>query len=143
MTSDGTVTVERTLGHPVERVWRALTQQWLLAEWLMPNDFVAETGHRFTLKTEPMPHWNGVVECELLEIDPMSRLSYSWNTETPGGTPGLRTVVTFTLAETNGGTLLRVEQSGFRADQPENRRGAEFGWQRNLERLGMLLEGKS
>jgi uncharacterized protein YndB with AHSA1/START domain len=33
------IVVERDLPHPPEKVWRALTQSALVAEWLMPNDF--------------------------------------------------------------------------------------------------------
>jgi uncharacterized protein YndB with AHSA1/START domain len=34
------VIIERELPHPAERIWRALTQPHLLAEWLMKADFV-------------------------------------------------------------------------------------------------------
>jgi len=26
----------------------------------------------------PAPNWNGVVDCEVREVDPMQRLSYNW-----------------------------------------------------------------
>ena len=138
--ADETVVIERTFKHPVERVWRALTQDWLLAEWLMANDFAPTVGHKFKLTTAPMPHWNGVVDCKVVEVEPMRALTYSWNTDAPDGAPGLRTLVRFTLQAQGDATLLRVEQSGFRADQPDNRRGATYGWQRNLERLDAALE---
>ena len=38
-----------------EKVWRCLTDSELLARWLMPNDFHAEVGHRFTFRTESSP----------------------------------------------------------------------------------------
>jgi uncharacterized protein YndB with AHSA1/START domain len=140
-TGRDTVVIERLFNHPPERVWRALTQQWLIAEWLMANDFRPDVGHRFTLKTTPMPYWDGVVECEVLEIEPMSRLVYSWNTNAPDGAVGLETIVQFTVTETDSGTLVRIEQSGFRADQPDNWRGAQYGWGRNLQRLAEQLVG--
>jgi uncharacterized protein YndB with AHSA1/START domain len=65
--------VERSFANSAEKVWRALTQQWLLDEWLMPNDFAPEVGRRFKLTSEPMPHWDGVVESEVLEIEPQHR----------------------------------------------------------------------
>jgi uncharacterized protein YndB with AHSA1/START domain len=135
-----TVVVERSFAHPAEKVWRALTQQWLLSEWLMPNDFAPELGRRFKLTSEPMPHWDGVVEGEVLEVEPHHRLVYSWNTAATDGGAGLRTVVTWTITPTEHGVTLRIEQSGFRADQPDNLRGARFGWQRNLERLAKALD---
>ena len=45
----------------------------------MKNDFTPTVGAKFTFRTQPMPHWNGVVECEVLAVEPHQRLSYSWN----------------------------------------------------------------
>jgi uncharacterized protein YndB with AHSA1/START domain len=73
------VIVERELPHPPEKVWRALTQAALMEEWLMKNDFEPVVGHRFNLRSQPMPHWNGVTDCEVLVVEPYKRLSYSWN----------------------------------------------------------------
>ena len=89
-----------------------------------------------------MPHWNGEVACEVLEIEPERTLAYAWNTEAADGAEGLRTIVRFELFARDAGTLLRIEQSGFRADQPENLRGAKFGWIRNLDRLNVSLEAQ-
>jgi len=54
------VVVEREIAHPPEKIWRALTQPHLIAEWLMKNDFQAVAGHRFNLRGE----WGGVLDCE-------------------------------------------------------------------------------
>lgn len=54
----------------------------------------------------------------------------------------LRSVVTRTLRATSTGTHLRMEQSGFRADQQQAYRGATYGWQRffaDLERVVGVL----
>ena len=64
-----TLVVEREFAHPPERLWRALTQSDLLAEWIMPNDFRAEVGERF----EMMAEW-GKVEGEVLAIEPLRSL---------------------------------------------------------------------
>ena len=40
---------------PPRDVWRTLTDRDLLAQWLMPNDFEARVGHRFTFRTDPAP----------------------------------------------------------------------------------------
>jgi uncharacterized protein YndB with AHSA1/START domain len=130
-----TVVIEREMPHPPEKVWRALTQPALIAEWLMKNDFRAEVGHSFSLRTDPMPHWDGVVDCEVLVVEPLRCLSYTWNTSGPGGGVGLRTVVTLTLTATTGGVRLRLEQSGFRPEEERNFAGARYGWQHNLGRL--------
>jgi uncharacterized protein YndB with AHSA1/START domain len=67
-----------------------------------------------------MPHWNGVTDCEVLVVEPNERLSYSWNASGEEAETGLKTVVTWTLIRTNGGTLVRMEQSGFRPGQEAN-----------------------
>jgi uncharacterized protein YndB with AHSA1/START domain len=134
------ISLEFDLPHPPAKVWRALTEPELLAKWLMPTDMQPIVGKTFTFKA-PLPagstRWDGVVNCEMKEKDPHKRLSYSWR----GG--GIDTVVTWTLEATpNGGTLLRLEQSGFRPDKGEARyfEGAKMGWQRMAgQRLAEVL----
>jgi len=129
MTETRSVVIERDMPHPPEKVWRALTTQPLIEDWLMANDFQARVGHRFTLRTNPVGGWNGVIECEVLAVEPPERLSYSW------ASMGLESVVTFTVAPTASGARLRMEQSGFPADATQNLRGAEYGWNNFLDRL--------
>lgn len=135
-----TVVMERELPHQPEKVWRALTESALLEDWLMKNDFEPVVGRKFTFRAQPMPQWNGVVDCEVLAIEPCKRLAYAWGVGDDPAT-GFRTIVTWTLTPTQSGVILRMEQSGFRADQEANRRGAEFGWRRFLDGLARVLEG--
>jgi uncharacterized protein YndB with AHSA1/START domain len=139
-TATRSVVVEREMPHPPEKIWRALTQGPLIEQWLMQNDFRPVVGHGFTFRTAPMPHWNGVVDCEVLVVEPHERLSYSWNTSGEGA-GGLRTVVTWTLTPTHGGTQVRMEQSGFRAEDEANYRGAGYGWQRFVGGLARVAAG--
>ena len=135
-TATRSVIMERTMPHPPAKVWRALTQGPLIEEWLMKSDFQPVVGHRFTFRATPMPQWDGIVSCEVLAVEPDSRLSYSWNTSA-----GMKTVVTWTLTSASGGTLVRMEQSGFRPDEENNLRGARYGWQRNMEALERVATG--
>jgi len=124
--------IEKEMPYPPEKIWRALTEGALLKEWLMDNDFQPVVGHKFTFRSTPRPNWNGVIECEVLAVEPSKRLSYSW------GSLGLGTVVVWTLVATEGGTLVRMEQSGFGPDREANYKGAKYGWQKfigNLERV--------
>ena len=123
------VIVEKEFPHPPEKVWRALTDSSLIAQWLMSNDFEPVTGHAFTLRADPVPNWNGIIDCKVLEVDPSKTLSYTW------GTMGMGSVVTFTLTPTDAGTHLRVEQAGFRPDQEQNYRGAMYGWKSFMGKL--------
>jgi uncharacterized protein YndB with AHSA1/START domain len=122
-----TVTVERDIPHPPEKLWRALTQPHLIEEWLMKNDFKPAVGHKFKLSGD----W-GAATCEVLEIVPQKTLSYTWSAM------GLESVVTFTLTRTGNGTHLRMDQAGFRPDQQQAYHGAQWGWQKffgNLEEV--------
>lgn len=129
-----TVTVERAIAHPPEKLWRALTQPHLIAEWLMNNDFSPEIGHRFQLRGE----WGGVLDCEVLEIEPYETLAYTWDFAHDDPAFALKSVVTFTLTPTGTGTLLRVEQTGFRPEQKQAFGGAKLGWQQFLGKLEEL-----
>jgi uncharacterized protein YndB with AHSA1/START domain len=128
------VVVEREIPHPPEKIWRALTQPHLIEEWLMKNDFKPVVGHSFTLRANPQPNWSGVIDCEVLAVEPNKAVSYTW------GTMGVKTIVTLTLTPTGTGTNLRVEQSGFAPDRPQNYQGAKFGWQKFLGNLEKVLE---
>jgi uncharacterized protein YndB with AHSA1/START domain len=129
------VVVEREFPFPLEKLWRALTQPHLIEEWLMKNDFKPAVGHHFNLRGE----WGGVLDCEVLAIEPNRELSYTWNHAHDDAAYNLTSVVTFTLTPTSMGTHLRMEQSGFRRDQPKAFGGAKFGWQKFLENLEQLL----
>lgn len=137
------IVIERELPHPPEKVWRALTQGALIEEWLMKNDFRPVVGHKFNFRAEPMPQWNGVVDCEVLIVEPNKQLSYSWNASGDEAANGLKTIVTWTLTPADGGTHIRMEQSGFRPEDERFFQGANYGWQKmvaGLERVTAGLE---
>ena len=135
------IVIEREMPHPPDKVWRALTQGPLVEEWLMKNDLQPVVGHRFNFRATPMPHWNGVVDCRVLVVEPNQRLSYSWNASGEEAADGLKTVVTWTLTPTNAGVLVRMEQSGFRPEDETNYQGANYGWQRYLGGLERAVAG--
>ena len=58
----------------------------------MENDFQPVVGHKFTFRSTPVPNWDGIIDCEVLVVEPNKKLSYSW------GTLGLESVVVWTLA---------------------------------------------
>lgn len=99
--------------YPIWSVWKALTSAQALEEWLMPNDFVARVGHHFTMRSSPRDGWNGIIECEVVTLEPPHRVAYTWR----GGGEHSRidTLVTFTLSAEQEQTRLRLEHSGFAA----------------------------
>ena len=134
-TQTRSVVVEREIAHPPEKLWRALTQPHLIEAWLMKNDFAPVVGHRFNLRGE----WGGVLDCEILAVEPHKTLSYSWDFKHDDPAFDLRSVVTFTLTPTSTGTHLHMEQSGFRPDQKQAYGGAHSGWKSFLENLDQVL----
>src|SRR6201996_2095658 len=123
-----TVVVEREIPYAPEKIWRALTQPHLIEEWLMKNDFEPTADRKFKLTGD----W-GSVDCRVLKLQPHQSLSYSWAAH------GLESVVTWTLTPTSKGTTLRMEQSGFRADQTQFYQGAKMGWDNFFAKLEQVL----
>jgi len=135
--------VERVLPHSREKIWRALTEGSLLAQWVMPNDFQPVVGTRFTFRTGPQAHWNGVAEGQVQTVMPLEELSYQWNISGQDARQTLETVVTWTLTPVSGGVLLRMEQSGFQVQNELNYQGASVAWPGFLVRLEHLLTALS
>ncbi len=127
-TETRSVVVEREISHPPEKIWRALTQPHLIAEWLMKNDFKPVVGHGFNLRAD----W-GAIDCRVMAVEANKTLAYTW------AAYGLESVVTWTLTPTSTGTHLRMEQSGFGPDQKQAYHGARQGWQQFLANLEQVL----
>jgi uncharacterized protein YndB with AHSA1/START domain len=128
------ISFEFDLHHSPKKVWRALTDPALLAEWLLPVvDHKLEPGAAFTFKAQPQPGWDGTVNCRFLEIEAQRKLSLRWVVG------DIDTVVTFTLTPTPSGTCLSLVQSGFKPDQKQAFGGARYGWKMMGERLVDLL----
>jgi uncharacterized protein YndB with AHSA1/START domain len=106
------VVLERTYPHAPERVWRALTDPTAIADWLMtPHGFEPRVGCRFQFRVpKPPPGWRGIVDCEVLVVDPPRTLAYSWQGE-PKHRP---TKVTWTIEPAPEGAHLKLVHSGFR-----------------------------
>jgi uncharacterized protein YndB with AHSA1/START domain len=137
--STRTLVIERVFPHPPEKLWRALTESPLLAQWMMNNDFEPVVGRKFQFRADPAPNWNGVVDCEVLSVDPPHCLSYNWGVGGSGS--GLQWVVLFTLTPAEGGTHVRMEQSGFGPDQQAAYQGANYGWQKFFGNLDRVIGG--
>jgi uncharacterized protein YndB with AHSA1/START domain len=128
------ISFEFDLHHEPEKVWRALTDPVLLAEWLLPVlDLKLEPGAAFTFTAQPQPGWDGSVNCRILEIEAHRKLSYTWVVG------DIDTVVTFALTPTASGTRLSLVHSCFRPDQKRNFGGARYGWKMMGGKLVDLL----
>lgn len=101
----------------------------------MKNDFQPTVGHHFKLRGE----WGGVLDCEVLVVEPNKTLSYTWNFAHDDAAYSLQSVVTFTVTPTSTGTHLRMEQAGFGKHQKQAYGGAKAGWKQFFDNLEQLL----
>lgn len=131
------VSFELDLRHSPQKVWRALTDPTLLAEWLLPvvdSKLDLARGAAFTLKAPAQPGWDGIVNARFVEIETHKKLSYTWRVG------DMDTVVTFALTPTDAGTHLSLVQSGFKPHQKNNFGGARYGWRLMGGKLIDLLD---
>jgi len=128
------IAFEFELPHPPQKVWRALTDPVLLAQWLLPVlDLKLQPGAAFRFQAPAQPGWDGTVNCRLLEIDAQNKLTWAWVVG------DIDTVVTFTLTPTPSGTRLSLVQSGFKPHQKQNFAGARYGWKMMGGKLADVL----
>jgi uncharacterized protein YndB with AHSA1/START domain len=130
-----TLVVEKLFSHSPEKLWRALTESSLIAQWLMNNDFVPEVGRKFQFRSQPVPNWDGLIDCEVLIVEPLKKLAYTW------ATMGATFNVLWTITPENGGTHVRMEQSNFGPGMEQAYGGAKYGWNSFLNKLEKVLDG--
>ena len=96
----------------------------------MQNDFRPEVGHKFTFRTAPLPYWNGVVDAEVLLVEPHVRLAYRWDASGDEAADGLKTVVNWTLTPV-----------GLPVGGRDHYQGTHHGWQRFVADLERVTAG--
>jgi uncharacterized protein YndB with AHSA1/START domain len=107
--------IVREYPHPPEKLWRLLVDPALVPLWTStgkgarPVGFSPVVGTRFRYVAKPMPGWNGIVECEVLEVREPFLLRYSWL----GGEKDDLTMVTNRLEPHGSGTRFVWDHTGF------------------------------
>ncbi|MER6527778.1 SRPBCC domain-containing protein [Streptomyces sp. NPDC001508] len=142
-----TIRVDQFLPHPPAKVWRALTEPELLAQWQMPGaeQFRLEVGHRYRMTSVPRPHsrFSGVVDVLVLAYDVERMLSVRWTDADPANPADW--TITWTLEQEGRGTRLFLVHEGFDPDDPAQmmaRKIMDGGWRKHVMRsLGQTLEG--
>lgn len=130
--STTSIRLEQLIPQPPARVWAALTDPALLAQWWAPGDIRPVVGHGFRMDMGP---W-GQQPCQVLAVQPQQLLSYSFAPDT------LHTAITWRLQPEGEGTRLSLEHAGFDIGQPLGQQayqGMGAGWPRVLARLAPLL----
>ncbi|WP_438035862.1 SRPBCC family protein [Sorangium sp. So ce204] len=137
------IVVDEVFPHTPEMVWKTLTTPALMGRWLMkPIGFEPTKGARFTYQTTPAGEWDGVIQCEVLEVTPNERLVYTWkggHAANAGYGSRLETVVTWTLTTVSGGTRLRLVHSGFQTPKNDHAlRKMSEGWPKVLQKIDAI-----
>lgn len=139
------VRVDQFLAHPPAKVWRALTEPELLAQWLMPGDFRLAVGHRYTMRASPIPAtgFSGIVQAEVLAFEPERMLRIGWRDADPSGAADADWTITFALHPEGTGTRLFLIHEGFDPDNPLQQKARTImggGWRAHtMRRLDILL----
>ncbi|MGC4021054.1 MAG: SRPBCC domain-containing protein [Cyclobacteriaceae bacterium] len=120
-------------------VWEYLTKPELIEQWLMKSDFKPVAGHkfRFTFVSKPEGKYDNVVHCEVLEVKPFTKLSYSWNGATQDKSRNYNSIVVWTLAQKDNGTELLLQHNGF--TELEDILTHSNGWNSCLKKFEILI----
>ena len=129
MKEPAVIRVERVFAHPPARVWQALTDPALHAQWWAAGDVRPVVGHRFELD---MGRW-GMQPCEVVAVEQERLLSYTF--------AGMSTI-TWRLEPEGAGTRLTLIQDGFDLDSPIARQAYEGmgrGWPAMIAGIDRVL----
>jgi uncharacterized protein YndB with AHSA1/START domain len=121
-----------------QEVWEYLTKPDLIEQWLMKNNFKPTLGHKFqfTFAAKEGSKYAGVVNCEVTDIKPCSKLSYTWDGSTTDGRV-FNSEVEWTLQPKDNGTELQLSHEGFTVlEDVLNHSG---GWDSCLKKIENLL----
>ena len=139
------INAEIHVAAPPERVFQALTDPRQLMQWWGQKGMYRHTGWKGDVRPGGQWRSDGVsdtdgspyhVSGEYVEVDPPRRLSYTWVASWSGP---LQTLVRWELESASGGTLVRVQHSGF-AGNPAAVQGHYEGWQRVIGWMQAFVE---
>lgn len=123
------IVVERLFATSADALWRALTDKDEMKQWYFDlPEFRAEVGFKFTFAGGPSSERQYVHLCEVTEVVPGKKLSYSWRYEGYAGD----SLVSFEILPQGEKTLLRLTHAGlhtFPSDNPDlAKHNFEAGW---------------
>lgn len=135
LAGDRTVTVRRVLPASREEIWTLWTTPERMPEWILDGGSARldlRVGGRYDLdmhyKGKSYPHHG-----EYLEIDPPSKLVFTWVSE---GTQWKTSIVTIELADRDGDTELTLTHEGLPVESASDHEG---GWKEILGWLDTML----
>ena len=130
---------------PRSRVWRAISDKTEFGNWfgVRFSGGTFRAGETVSGNITYPGYEHLLMDIDVVDVEPESRLSYRWH---PNATdPNYdyssepKTLVVFTLEEADGGTKLRIVESGFDAIPLERRASAfksnDGGWAEQTRRI--------
>ena len=117
---------------PIERVWQVITDPAYVARWFGNTaEIDLRPGGPLRFGWDGHGPFHGVVE----RVEPPREFAYRWvhDAGVPVGGESVETQVSFSLSEVDGGTLVRLVESGF-ADEGHVKENTE-GWTAELAEL--------
>ena len=124
----------RHFNQPPQEVWDYLTNPELIEQWLGKTDFKPVAGHKFRFIS---PYGNDSY-CEVLEVKPFTRLSYSWQKNSAKDHKLFNSTVVWTLVPKENGTELQLVHNGFTA--VEDVIAHTNGWEICLKKIEEIVK---
>ena len=123
------IILERTFKTTPSKLWNALTDNKEMKHWYFNlEDFRAEVGFQFQFSGGPSPDKQYLHLCEVTEVIPEQKLTYSWKYD---GYAGI-SYVSFELFPDGENTKLKLTHEGLESFPNENadfaRHNFEEGW---------------
>ncbi len=123
------IIIERTFKTTPSKLWNALTDNKEMKHWYFKlEEFRAEVGFQFQFSGGPSPDKQYLHLCEVTEVIPEQKLTYSWKYD---GFAGI-SYVSFELFPDGENTKLKLSHEGLESFPKENtdfaRHNFEEGW---------------
>ena len=147
-----TISITRSIwiDAPIERAWRAVTDDEMLTKWYSPGSIwkipdlqagaIAEF-HLLTNEEDPDAE-KTVMQASIETAEPNKKLALRWHANP--SFPGMLLVTNFLLEEENGGTKVTIYETGYETVKEEERQmwldGVGEGYSAALENLKALVE---
>lgn len=107
--SQNPILIEQVYPVSIEKVWKAITDRDAMQKWYFDfQEFRAEIGFEFRFWGGPADDRQYLHICEITEVVPNRKLSYTWRYD---GYPG-QTVVSFELSPEGSGTKVKLSHKG-------------------------------
>lgn len=139
------ITQELIINAPIQTVWRVVTQPMYVAQWFCDTaEYEPKVGSKGKVSWENLGvDGRNYAPFEVVTVDEPHAFAFLWVSpdKVTSDIEG-ETQVTFQLSEVDGGTQLRVTESGFdklaiaEAAKREHMEGHVGGWQYFLGKIG-------